>query len=299
MTLQQIRYFYEVARVQHFTLAAQNLYVAQSSLSHSIQLLEQEIGVPLFIRKSGKKIQLTSYGQAFLPYAQQMLSSMEQGQRAVEQMRNPNSGVVTVAYSYVNGHALVPMVFNHFYEENSYDDISVQFKINHGQLAMEKELQLGDLDLVFSCTPTLDQLNTREIAKQELVLMIPARHPLAKAEMLRLSDVKDEPFIGYYQNWNLSNWITGMFETCGLKQTVVEFFSDWSTQLSYVSMGRGLAISPRLPVNPNLISVVPLDHPEKYRPVFLHWAGNRKASPVVEYVRQYCLDFFAGRDVVI
>lgn len=297
--MQQILYFYEVSKVQNFTLAAQNLYVAQSSLSHSIQNMEQEIGVPLFVRKSGRKVHLTSYGQAFLPYAQNILDNMNEGQSIIEKMRNPNSGIVTVAYSYINGYSLVPMVFNRFYEENHYDDIAVRFEINHGKVMIEKELQIGERDLAFSCTPAFEGLCTCAVAKQELFLLIPLGNPLSRAEQLTLEDVKDEPFIGYYQNWNLSNWISRMFEDSGVKQNVVEFVSDWSAQLSYVSMGRGLAITPHLPVDPKLIKVVKLDHPNKFRPVFLHWADNRKLSPAVEYVKQYCLNFFCSNQIVI
>lgn len=51
MTLQQMYYFLEVVKTRHFTKAAQNLYVSQSALSHSIQAMEREVGAPLFIRE--------------------------------------------------------------------------------------------------------------------------------------------------------------------------------------------------------------------------------------------------------
>ena len=194
MTLQQIKYFREVAKLHHFTLAAQNLYITQSSLSHAIQSLEQEIGVPLFVRKSGRKVELTSYGKTFLPYAEQILRSFDSGQEAIERMRNPNSGMVSVAYSYINGHSLVPQLFLRFYDEHSYDDISVQFEINHGRLLIEKELQMGQRDLAFSCTPAFEDLKSVPVAKQELVLLVPADHPLSGEKRVSLNDIRDEDF---------------------------------------------------------------------------------------------------------
>ena len=299
MTLQQIKYFREVAKLHHFTLAAQNLYITQSSLSHAIQSLEQEIGVPLFVRKSGRKVELTSYGKTFLPYAEQILQSFDSGQEAIERMRNPNSGVVSVAYSYINGHSLVPRLFLRFYDEHSYDDISVQFEINHGRLLIEKELQMGQRDLAFSCTPAFEDLKSVPVAKQELVLLVPADHPLSGEKRVSLNDIRDEDFIGYYQNWNLSNHVNRMFESIGTRPNVVEFCDDWSSQLSYVSLGRGLAVTPRLPVDPNLVSVVELDCPDRFRDVYFHWAVNRKLSPAVNYVREYCLDVLQKQNMVI
>lgn len=299
MTLQQILYFKEIAKTQNFTQAAQSLFVAQSSLSHSIQCLEREVGVPLFVRKSGKKAMLTSYGQAFLPYADQILNNLEEGQKIIDRMRNPNSGVVTVTYSFVNCFSLVSMVFKDFYAEHSYNDISVRFEINQGRLLIEKNVAMGEQDLAFSCTPSYDGLNTLPIVQQELFLMLPVNHPLARKKKLSLFDVKDELFVGYYSSWNLSNWIVGMFESCGLQQNVMEYFPDWATQLTYVAMGIGLAITPRLPIDPKLIAMVPIDHPNRYRNVYLHWAANRKLSSSAEYVKQYCIDYFKERSLIL
>ncbi len=76
MTLQQIIYFIEIAHTQHFTQAAQNLFVSQSALSYSIQALERELGVPLFIRrKSERKVEMTAYGKKFLPYCEMALDT--------------------------------------------------------------------------------------------------------------------------------------------------------------------------------------------------------------------------------
>lgn len=69
MTLQQIKYFLEVAKTQKFTLAAKNLFVAQSGLSYAIHELEHELGVPLFVRNANKKVTLTEYGEKYLPYS--------------------------------------------------------------------------------------------------------------------------------------------------------------------------------------------------------------------------------------
>lgn len=55
MTLQQIKYFLEVAKTQNFTVAAKNLFVAQSSLSYAIRELERELAIPLFVRHIKKK----------------------------------------------------------------------------------------------------------------------------------------------------------------------------------------------------------------------------------------------------
>lgn len=298
MTLQQIMYFHEIARVQSFTQAAQNLFVAQSGLSYAIQSLEKEIGVPLFIRKSGKKVLLTSYGEAFLPYAQQVLSNLREGQDAIARMKDPNNGVVTVAYSYANCFSLISTLFRDFYTENSYDNISVRFSINQNRSRFEHDVAAGELDLAFSCTPSFDGVESVSVAKQELFLMVPAQHRLASRDCVSFDEIRDEVFFGYYQNWNLSNWVSKMFEEAGIRQNVLEYFPDWATQMGAVAMGLGLAISPRLPVDPSFIRTLPLDHPGRFRDIYLHWAKNRELSDSVQYVRRYCLDYCRTKPLI-
>ena len=63
MELLQLEYFYAVAQNQHMTRTAEQLHIAQPSLTQSIRRLEKELGVPLFYR-SGRNIALTTYGEA-------------------------------------------------------------------------------------------------------------------------------------------------------------------------------------------------------------------------------------------
>ncbi len=296
MTLQQINYFLEIARTQHFTKAAANLFISQSSLSHSIQQLERELEVPLFIRKSGKKVTLTEYAKAFLPYCERVQQEIAGAESAIRRMRNPISGTVTVAYSYVNGASLVPELFNQFYLDNDYEDITVQFEVNHERVRIEDNLLKGEIDLAITCTQNIDGLEILPVAKQKLIVMLPAGHPLAGRESVTVEDIKDEPVICYYHGWNLSNRVEEIYKNSGYKPNFSMYTTDWSSQMAMVSLGLGIAICPRLPVDPKLISIVSLDDPLKWRNVNLLWARNRKLSPAVEYVRQYCVDYFRNRE---
>lgn len=71
MNLRQLQYFKTIAELEHYTRAAEKLYVSQSNLSHSIQELEDELNVEFFVRK-GRNIKLTKYGELFLPYVSQL-----------------------------------------------------------------------------------------------------------------------------------------------------------------------------------------------------------------------------------
>lgn len=78
MNLFYLRYFVTLARVKHYTRAAEQLCITQPSLSHAISQLENELGVPLF-EKSGRNTTLTRFGEEFLVCAEHTLSTLDAG----------------------------------------------------------------------------------------------------------------------------------------------------------------------------------------------------------------------------
>ena len=76
MNLQQLYYFQAISRLKNYTKAAEQLLVAQSSLSHSIGDLERELGVPLFF-KVGRNIDITEYGKQFLIHVDRITAELE------------------------------------------------------------------------------------------------------------------------------------------------------------------------------------------------------------------------------
>ena len=82
MELSEIEAFVAISRAGGFTRAALLLHLSQPAISRRIELLERELGAPLFDRFPGG-IRLTQAGESFLPYAQQVLSAMEDGKGAV------------------------------------------------------------------------------------------------------------------------------------------------------------------------------------------------------------------------
>ena len=86
MNLDHLRYFVKLAEVRHYTRAAEQLCISQPSLSHAINQLESELGVPLFER-SGRNTTLTRFGEEFLECAQRSLDALDVGMRFAPALR--------------------------------------------------------------------------------------------------------------------------------------------------------------------------------------------------------------------
>ena len=82
MEIRQLRYFLDIAQTEHLTQSAHNLFVTQSTLSHGLRQLEQELGVDLFDRV-GRRLRLSQAGLAFRVYAARALHEIEAGRMAL------------------------------------------------------------------------------------------------------------------------------------------------------------------------------------------------------------------------
>lgn len=296
MTLQQMIYFKEVAEQQHFTRAADKLFVAQSSLSHSIRLLEEELGVPLLYRKNGKRVELSAYGEEFLTSVKQILDSVEEAKARIDRMRNPASGIVNVVYSYINGCTLMPKVFNAFYEEFPEREIEIRVAVNHASRKFEDELKDGKIDLAFSCTPSANGLESALIAVQDLYVFVPKDHPLAEQGTVVLEELENEPLLMHHQGRNLYRRILQMFAYSGLLPNIEEVFEEWSAQMVALTLGQGIVISPLVPVDPELVKALKLEHPMARRGFYMHWQADRELSLPVKTLRDFCIDYFTARN---
>lgn len=300
MKLHQLIYFREVAQELHFTRAAEKLFVSQSSLSHAIQELEHELGVPLFFRRNGKQISLTNYGAVFLPFVTRGLKELEDGQLTLEHMVTPNSGHVNLAYTYINVCNMIADLLEQFHQDPANASISVHSTVNHGgRRFIEEALALCDADLAFSCYDFRESkhVEAMEITKQQMYVALPAGHALAGRERLRLKELEPEPVIMLTGSLHLYDWIVSMFQKEGLSPAYVDGCMDWTSQLIEVERGAGVAILPKVDVSQGRVVYVPLDHQQSRRPLYLLWPSDRKLSKAAKQFQEFCAAYFKKREV--
>ena len=291
MTLQQLLYFREVAQTLNFTKASRNLHITQSALSASIIALERELELPLFIRKSGKGLELTSYGIRLLPMSEDTLSSMDRLEKNMRSIRNPKAGVVNIAFSYINCWRFIPGMLQGFREEVPENDIALNLSINHSKRNFEEEILRGDVDIAFSCMESMEGLTSVPFARQQLYVAVSTQHELADRTYVTIEDIKDERLIGYYRGRNLDRWIRKMFDRAGYHPATMDYVEDWSIQVTRVSIGEGIAIMPLVPTAEGMVCFLPLRGDMGIRTVYMMWAAGGKLTPAVEFARDYFLDY--------
>ena len=294
MTIQQLTYFKEIAATRNYTQAAANLYIAQPTISHSIQKLEDELNVPLFIRNPNKTIELTSFGKAFLPYAEKVLNTLQQGTEEIEQLRNPYSGIVKIAGAFGSSMSVFQHLLENFRESEHSDGISLRPVVIHEPENFSSCLPSGEVDLLVAVNVSGPEIQSQPLAYERLMVYLPNSNPLSRKESLKLADLREEIFLTPGVNSTLYKWIMDMFQSDGLTPQLSTMDAEnrnWASLLTTIACEQKVCIFPSLPVSFNNITAVPLDHPMNKRLISIAWATNRALSPAVRYVRQWCIDF--------
>src|SRR5207302_8586712 len=107
MEMHQLTYFESVSRHLHFTRAAEELNVAQPSVSQQIRKLETELGAPLFHRMK-RHVALTEAGKTFLPHARAVLQRLEEARFEVQELSGLRRGTLAVGTTPSVGTYLLP-----------------------------------------------------------------------------------------------------------------------------------------------------------------------------------------------
>ncbi len=186
MTITQLKYVLAVAEYRNFTIASQNCFVTQPTLSMQIQKLEEELGILLFNRKK-KPIQLTPIGEKIIMQAKVIVDESSRLQDVVDQQKGYVGGEFKLGIIPTIMPTLLPMflsVFNKNYPK-------VKLKIE--ELTTEeiiKKLTEGHLDVAIAATPLENKLlMERPLYYEPFVGFIPDNHPLSSKTTLNPEDL--------------------------------------------------------------------------------------------------------------
>lgn len=192
MDLRQLKTFVAVASHLNFTRAAEELNLAQSSVSAQIRVLEQDLGVKLFDRL-GRRVLLTDAGERLYGYARRM-GEMTREIRAELKGEEDVEGSLRVRVPESLAELDMPLVVERFHED--YPRVRLNF-INCTETRLREELNSGRLDLAFLMADDvyLREVNQSMLRTERLVLVSSPEHPLAGEEAVRPEDLHEETLL--------------------------------------------------------------------------------------------------------
>lgn len=287
MELRQIRYFVEAARLGHFTRAAEAMRVSQPSLSQQIRTLESELGVDLFDR-TGRRVRLTSAGEAFLVRARRILEETESAKTEIQEFSDLLRGRVTVgALQSVVGSALAQLLVAF---EELYPGVELNLREQQTTDPMLEMLTAGELDLAVAHASGIEMLRglaACPLFTEDLVLIMSPEHPLSGREHISLGELKAEPFITFSAGSGIRNTLVQACLQEGFAPRIA-FESGATTTL--VSKGLGVSLVPRSfteAEGPQVVALEVLGPAPLTRTVAIFWDERRRLQPAVAALLQF------------
>ncbi|MCA0326519.1 MAG: LysR family transcriptional regulator [Proteobacteria bacterium] len=217
MEIRQLRYFLDICETEHLTRSAANLFITQSTLSHGLRQLEDELGVALFER-IGRGLRLSQAGRSFRDHASRALQEIENGRMALNDLGALRGGVLKLGVipSYMT--TLLPPAIARFHQAHPGVDVVARDMTAD---AIHTELLAGRLDLGISFDAS-DQggLLADPLFTERLNLVVPLEHPLAGRRELPMARLDGLPCILQPRAFITRRLLDAALRSCGASPRV-------------------------------------------------------------------------------
>jgi LysR family hydrogen peroxide-inducible transcriptional activator len=285
MELDQLRYFLRVAERGSFTRAAEDLMISQPALSRSIQKLEEELGQPVFERKT-RSISLTDAGTLLQARVQQVLSILEHTKAEITD--DGKSGRIRVGAIPTIAPYFLPEALIRFSAAFPKATIVVQENTTD---ALLKSCTQGEIDLAIVALPIpVKYLEVDELFEEELLLVLPLDHPLADKPKIRLSDVEPFPFVLLDEAHCLSDNIVSFCRQRSFQPVAVERTSQLAMVQELVSLSHGVSMIPAMAQRRDQSDrrvYRSLTNPKPMRTIAVVWNPYRFESRLLKAFREH------------
>src|ERR1700758_3327273 len=243
MEMHQLSYFVAVARSGNFSRAAVECRVAQPSLSQQILKLEDEVGERLFERPRRRAI-FTPAGSLFLPHALNVLEAAERGRQEIRDMGGQVRGKILLWALPTIAPYFLPEIIRLFREKYPGAEL-----ILHEQTTdqLVRKLEENEIDVaVISDVATNGAIQIEPLISEELLLCLPADHPLVIQKSVVAADLNQEKFILMHESHCLGAQAQQFCHSKGFKPRISCRSAQVGTVLAMVKAGLGISLIPEM-----------------------------------------------------
>ncbi len=287
MELRHLRYFVAVAEALSFTRAAQNLRLAQPSLTRQVRNLEAELGVAL-LERANNRIKLTEEGRLFLFDSKKVLAMCADSVANVQRLGRKESSHLDIGYIANIHYGLLPATLGAF--RKLYPRVALNL-FDMTSAEQFQALDSGKIDLGFiGLDPSLSghDLQSECVAHDMILVALPSTHPLVKKPKIKLADLAPLFFVGMSIKTHpgTREWLLDLCRNAGFAGKILQEADVEPTALKFVAGGLGVALLPEQIVELPHEGVVfrPLSPPLR-RESTAAWCADNPSQPLKDYVK--------------
>lgn len=191
MTLGQLHIFVLVAQLQHVSLAAKQLKISQSAVSHALKSLEQTWQIKLFSRE-GQQMLLTPIGHTLLQHAKVMLATQHTMQQEIAAVHGLQRGQLRIgSFGASASIHLLPELIQAYRQKYPHIEIYIDEGTDHqvNEWILKQQVNVG-----FAVLPSA-QLDTYPLLRDIFIALVPKSYAIAQQPSIAIQQIQDYPFI--------------------------------------------------------------------------------------------------------
>ena len=287
MKLQQLRYIWEVARHGlNVSTTAENLFTSQPGISKQIRLLEDELGIQIFLRSGKHLTDITPAGRAIINIAGEILDRVRNIRQIAMDERDKDRGALSIATTHTQARYVLPAVIKQFIAR--YPEVSLH--MHQGTPVQISELAskgVVDFAIATEALELFDNLVMMPCYLWNRSVIVRRNHPLAQRKTLTLKELAEYPIVTYVFGFTGRSQLDQAFKVAGYTPRVVFTATDADVIKTYVRLGLGVGIVASMAHDATLDSdLAALDASHLFEPSTTK-IGFRRGT----YLRAYMYDF--------
>ncbi|MDE1184614.1 LysR family transcriptional regulator [Paraburkholderia sp.] len=283
VTLRQLRVFIEVARLQSFSRAGDEIGLTQSAVSRCVRELETEIGLKL-IDRTTREVQLTDVGGNLVSSVSRLLTDLDETLREIREIGEQRRGRVVVAASPTVACRLMPQVLAACGQQFPYIALALRDDVQSDGI---RKIKSGEVDFGVVIGPVAaDDLHSEPLMTDAFCIVTRNDHPLAAHRQVEWADLAGERLVMLDYASGSRPLIDALLAQHGVSANVVQELGHPATVFGLIEAGIGISVLPwlALPLPADAPLVTRPLVPRAERTVELVRRRDRSLSPAAEAV---------------
>lgn len=283
MELRHLRYFVALAEHLSFTRAAERVHVTQSTLSHQIRQLEEELECELLIR-SGRQVRLTAQGEAFLESARHALREVENGVKAVRTIDSVLTGELKIAATGTFCAYIIPACVPEFLRLQPKASLDIR-ELSGQEIAAALLANEVDFGITYEPENSPD-LMFEPLLNEEMVVVVSAEHSWAKRKFLRVAELHGQDLVLLPSSYSTRQMLERCFQMANAKPRIVAQTNSIAPMIQMVRSAQLATIMSEHAAQSLGLHIIPLQSPTPVRTPGLIWRRHHGRAPLA---RQFAL----------
>ena len=242
MKLQQLRYIWEVAKQDlNVSKAAAHLFSSQPGISKQIRLLEEELGLQIFIRRGKHLGEITEAAREILDTSGEVLQQVEKIQSLAREYGQEQAGSLSLATTHTQCRYVLPPVIRQFIDKHP----EISLHMHQGtpkQISASAAEGAADFAIATEALELYSDLVMLPCYRWNRSILVPKGHPLTQESKLTLCNIANYSIITYTFGFTGRSKLDEAFSTQDLHPRVVLTAADADVIKTYVRLGLGIGI---------------------------------------------------------